>query len=112
AGTPECPQYEWRKELWGTESNEASSETSDLGNGLNSLAERRMPINTKKLSYEFSEPVKVVLDFDELDLKHDLKQKIPHGKPSAIQQCAILPIIQAATFLLKRPPTMGRRPPS
>ncbi|KAG8752541.1 RNA helicase [Ceratobasidium sp. 423] len=128
AGTPECPQYEWRKELWGTEPNEASAESGDsdgsgdfildfirkhtshanacLGNG--SLAERPMLINTKRLSYEFSEPVKVILDFDELGLKPSLKQKIPHGKPSAIQQCAILPIIHGRNVLAQASHNNGK----
>ncbi|CAE6533344.1 unnamed protein product [Rhizoctonia solani] len=106
AGTPECPQYEWRKELWGTESNGTSPGAGDSGNG--SSPERFIPANTKRLSYEFSEPVKVVLDFDELGLKLNPKQKIPGGKPSAIQQCAILPIINGRNVLAQAPPNSGK----
>ncbi|KAG8687871.1 RNA helicase, partial [Ceratobasidium sp. 423] len=106
AGTPECPQYEWRKELWGTERNEASSERISHANayaGGGSSAERPMPVNTKRLGYEFSEPVKVVLDFDELGLKPNLKQNIPRGSsvPSFLS-----PMV--ATYLAQAPPNNGK----
>ncbi|CAE6441758.1 unnamed protein product [Rhizoctonia solani] len=124
-GTPQCPQYEWRKELWGTEPSGGSPKTNVSGdcildfvdqqtsqvNGCTengSSPERFMPINTKRLSYEFSEPVKVVLEFDELGLKLNPKQKIPGGKPSAIQQCAILPIIRGRNVLAQAPPDSGK----
>ncbi|CAE6533364.1 unnamed protein product [Rhizoctonia solani] len=106
AGTPECPQYEWRKELWGTETNGGLLYTCDSGN--DSSPDQPILVNTKRLSYEFSEPVKVVLDFNELGLKANLKQKIPHRNPSAIQQCVILPIIHGRNVLAQAPPNNGK----
>ncbi|KAJ1309294.1 hypothetical protein OPQ81_004956 [Rhizoctonia solani] len=64
AGTPNCPQYEWRRELWGTVANKDSHRAGDPA--YCSYSEGPVAINTKRLSYEFSEPVKVVLGFDEL----------------------------------------------
>ncbi|CAE6355213.1 unnamed protein product [Rhizoctonia solani] len=79
AGTPDCPQYEWRKELWGTESNDDSVKAHDLGNDAS--AERPAQVNTKRLSYEFSEPVKVVLSFNELGLKPGLMSQLTRNFP-------------------------------
>ncbi|ELU45292.1 DEAD domain-containing protein [Rhizoctonia solani AG-1 IA] len=95
-GTPECPQYEWRRELWGAEVDKALSNTSEL-------AKRPVLVGTKRLSYEFSEPVKVVLGFNELGLK--LMSRI---EPSAIQQCAILPVINGRNVLAQAPPKNGK----
>ncbi|KAG8714633.1 RNA helicase [Ceratobasidium sp. 423] len=109
AGTPECPQYGWRKELWGTETNDISPAATDPGNGP--LADQLVPVNTKRLSYEFSEPVKVVLDFDELGLKPNLRQKLSSNSmatPWAIQQCAILPIINGHNVLAQAPSNNGK----
>ncbi|KEP45982.1 DEAD-box protein, partial [Rhizoctonia solani 123E] len=69
AGEQECPQYEWRRELWGTVPNRTSSTTGKP-------AEESMGMSTKRFSYEFSEPVKVVLDFGELGLRHELRAKL------------------------------------
>ncbi|KDN47393.1 hypothetical protein RSAG8_03533, partial [Rhizoctonia solani AG-8 WAC10335] len=104
AGTPECPQYEWRRELWGTVPNRASAVPGD------SAHEISMATNTKRFSYEFSEPVKVVLDFDELGLRHELRDKLRSScpKPSAIQQCAILPIISGRNVLAQAPRGNGK----
>ncbi|CAE6472326.1 unnamed protein product [Rhizoctonia solani] len=76
AGTPECPQYEWRKELWGAEPSNDSKKADDLGVDIST--KRPSLVNTKRLSYEFSEPVKVVLAFDELGLKPKLRSNLPH----------------------------------
>ncbi|CCO27427.1 hypothetical protein BN14_01466 [Rhizoctonia solani AG-1 IB] len=76
AGTPDCPQYEWRKELWGTESNDDSVKARN-----DASAERPAQVNTKRLSYEFSEPVKVVLSFDELGLKSGLMSQLTGNFP-------------------------------
>ncbi|CAE6494265.1 unnamed protein product [Rhizoctonia solani] len=108
AGTPECPQYEWRKELWGAEQKTVGLRTNILGG--DSSTEQPIPINTKRLIYEFSEPVKVVVDFDELGLKPSLKQSLLYlgAKPWAIQQCAILPIIQGRNVLVQAPQNHGK----
>ncbi|QRW16588.1 gag-polypeptide of LTR copia-type [Rhizoctonia solani] len=100
-GTPECPQYEWRRELWGAEVDKDLSNTSELES--NSQAKRPVLVGTKRLSYEFSEPVKVVLGFNELGLK--LMSRI---EPSAIQQCAILPVINGRNVLAQAPPKNGK----
>ncbi|CAE6522749.1 unnamed protein product [Rhizoctonia solani] len=108
AGTPECPQYEWRRELWGdpTKNENRSGKTSEGGE---SAADRPTPVNTKRLSYEFSEPVKVILSFDELGLKSQLRQYLNrYSQPTAIQQCAILPIIQGHNVLAQAPPNNGK----
>ncbi|KDN47391.1 hypothetical protein RSAG8_03531, partial [Rhizoctonia solani AG-8 WAC10335] len=106
SGTPECPQYEWRKELWGVELSDALPGTTDAGR--DSFSERPLSINTKRLSYEFSEPVKVVLKFDELTLKPELRKNLSYPQPSAIQQCAILPIIQGRNVLAQAPHNNGK----
>ncbi|CUA68928.1 ATP-dependent RNA helicase FAL1 [Histoplasma capsulatum NAm1] [Rhizoctonia solani] len=104
AGTLECPQYEWRKELWGVEVN--SSMTGDSGEHLST--KRPLPINTKRVSYEFSEPVKVILSFDELGLKSQLKKSLRYPQPLAIQQCAVLPIIQGRNVFVQASPNNGK----
>ncbi|CEL63912.1 ATP-dependent RNA helicase FAL1 OS=Ustilago maydis (strain 521 / FGSC 9021) GN=FAL1 PE=3 SV=1 [Rhizoctonia solani AG-1 IB] len=108
AGTPDCPQYEWRKELWGTESNDDSVKARDLGNDAS--AERPAQVNTKRLSYEFSEPVKVVLSFDELGLKSGLMSQLTGNfpKPLAIQQCAVLPIMHGRNVFVQAPSKQGK----
>ncbi|CAE7092301.1 unnamed protein product [Rhizoctonia solani] len=125
AGTPECPQYEWRKELWGTQQKEGTLESFDKD-----LSTKRPPANSKRLSYEFSEPVKVVLSFDELGLKPKLRQNLTYSRgcfpsafrgvyvpglilhmepePSAVQQCAILPIIQGRSVHVEAPSNSGK----
>ncbi|KEP46161.1 putative DEAD-box RNA helicase [Rhizoctonia solani 123E] len=102
AGMPECPQNEWRKELWGTKTNTAPG-TGDSGEGFHS---ERPPVNSKRLSYEFSDPVKVVLDFDELGLKPYLRNHL-RCYPT-IQQCAILPVIDGRNVLIQAPPNNGK----
>ncbi|CAE7175494.1 unnamed protein product [Rhizoctonia solani] len=106
AGTPECPQYEWRKELWGAESSDSIPSSGNLGGYFSS--EKPLPVNTKRISYEFSEPIKVVLNFNELGLKAQLTQNIHYSQLSAIQQCAILPIIQGRNVLAQAPPNNGK----
>ncbi|CAE6473181.1 unnamed protein product, partial [Rhizoctonia solani] len=103
AGEQECPQYEWRRELWGTVPNRTSSATGKP-------AEESMGMGTKRFSYEFSEPVKVVLDFGELGLRHELKAKLItlYPTPSAIQQCGILPIISGRNVLAQAPRGNGK----
>ncbi|CAE6432510.1 unnamed protein product [Rhizoctonia solani] len=104
AGARACPQYEWRRELWGAVPNKASSITGKPAH------EETMAMNTKRFSYEFSEPVKVVLDFDELGLRHELRAKLLslYPKPSAIQQCVILPIISGRNVLAQAPRGNGK----
>ncbi|EUC66205.1 DEAD-box ATP-dependent RNA helicase [Rhizoctonia solani AG-3 Rhs1AP] len=107
AGTPECPQYEWRKELWGTQAPIDAPGADGLGSVLS--GERPPPVNAKRLNYEFSEPVKVILDFDELGLKPQLRQRLNHfSKPSAIQQCAILPVVDGRNVLAQAPSENGK----
>ncbi|KAJ1311898.1 hypothetical protein OPQ81_010358 [Rhizoctonia solani] len=108
AGTAECPQNEWRKELWGKEPDVVPGQTGI--SGCNPLAQRPMALNIKRLSYEFSEPVKVVLDFDELGLHKTLRENLrkSYSKPSAIQQCAILPIVNGRNVLVQAPPNNGK----
>ncbi|CAE7081604.1 unnamed protein product [Rhizoctonia solani] len=108
AGTPECPQYTWRKELWGTKENETGCGSDDSGDGLSS--ELPMPANSNRLGYEFSEPVKVVLNFDEIDLKPGLRIGLQYSiaKPSAVQQCAILPIIHGRNVIAQAPANNGK----
>ncbi|CAE6475334.1 unnamed protein product [Rhizoctonia solani] len=64
-----------------------------------------------KLTYGFSEPVKVVLSFDEINLKADLTMalnrygvRIPYG----IQQCAILPMINGRNVVAQVPSKSGK----
>ncbi|CAE6459631.1 unnamed protein product [Rhizoctonia solani] len=83
AGAPECPQYEWRKELWGVVSERAGE----------------------------PEPVKVVLNFSEMGLKPDLVMRLGVlniTKPSAIQQCAIIPMISGRNVLAQAPKDDGK----
>ncbi|CAE6497220.1 unnamed protein product [Rhizoctonia solani] len=102
ARTPECPQYEWRKELWGMELNEQAT-----GNSGKDFATKLPVCVNSRLSYEFSEPVKVILNFNELDLKPKLREQIGYS-PSAIQQCAILPITQGRNVLALAPARNGK----
>ncbi|CAE6503405.1 unnamed protein product [Rhizoctonia solani] len=123
AGTPECPQYEWRKELWGKGSNAVTLGNGTSGKTLIDLIGKRNPhvngcvgnssysepVTVRRLSYEFSEPVKVVLDFDELELKPSLKQKLSdYSKPSAVQQCAIIPITNNRNVVAQAPRNNGK----
>ncbi|KAG8711309.1 RNA helicase [Ceratobasidium sp. 423] len=79
AGTPECPQYEWRKELWGTEPNSISPGVGDsVGVTLGNQVEIMIKAHTLLL------------------------------EPSAIQQCAILPIIHGRNVLAQAPPNNGK----
>ncbi|KAF8695229.1 helicase superfamily c-terminal domain, partial [Rhizoctonia solani] len=107
AGSPDCPQHEWRKELWG---EEAGAEATDISNSNRiSSTERPIPFNTQRVGYEFSEPIKVILDFDELGLKPTIRQKLRfHPKPMAIQQCIILPILQGRNLLAQAPLNSGK----
>ncbi|KAH7343169.1 P-loop containing nucleoside triphosphate hydrolase protein [Rhizoctonia solani] len=64
-----------------------------------------------KLAYEFSEPVKVALSFDELNLKADLIKalnrygvRVPYG----IQQCAVLPAINGRNVIAQAPSKAGK----
>ncbi|CAE7229142.1 unnamed protein product, partial [Rhizoctonia solani] len=107
AGTPECPQYQWRKELWGetkvTPVGDGSGEGSSSGRPIH------MRANSKHLSYEFSDSIKVVLDFDEIGLKPNLRDALRvYSKPSTIQQCAILPIVEGRNVLMQAPPYNGK----
>ncbi|CAE6535295.1 unnamed protein product, partial [Rhizoctonia solani] len=106
AGTPECPQYEWRRELWGAEVDVSTLETNDSGD----LSSKRPPlVNAKRVSYEFSEPVKVILGFDELGLKPRLTQTLyTYPNPLAIQQCAILPILKGRNVHIQAPYKNGK----
>ncbi|KAF8748544.1 DEAD protein [Rhizoctonia solani] len=99
-GTPECPQYEWRRELWGAEVDKALSNTSELGN---SQAKRPVLVGTKRLSYEFSEPVKVVLGFNELGLKVGFNIKSPRQFSNARS-----PVINGRNVLAQAPPKNGK----
>ncbi|CAE7185502.1 unnamed protein product [Rhizoctonia solani] len=103
AGTPACPQYEWRRELWGTVPNRT-------GGSVYSSPDGPVAVNMKRLSYEFSEPVKVALNFDEIGLRHEMKDKLRRycPMPSAIQQCAILPIINGRNAFIQAPHNNGK----
>ncbi|KAG8714636.1 RNA helicase [Ceratobasidium sp. 423] len=99
--------YEWRRELWGA----ASINTPEIGDPAQSApSETPMAIGMMRLNYEFSEPVKVVLDFDELGLRQELKNGLhsQYSKPSAIQQCVILPIIGGRNILAQAPRGNGK----
>ncbi|CEL63908.1 ATP-dependent RNA helicase FAL1 OS=Ustilago maydis (strain 521 / FGSC 9021) GN=FAL1 PE=3 SV=1 [Rhizoctonia solani AG-1 IB] len=102
AGTEECPQYNWRRELWG---KYAIEELSGTGNSSSDIV-----VNTKRLSYEFSEPTKVILKFDELGLKPELQTALSESisGPSAIQQCAILPITCGRNVFALAPSNNGK----
>ncbi|KAG8729686.1 RNA helicase [Ceratobasidium sp. 423] len=105
AGTPECPQYEWRRELWGAEV-EADSITASQA-----PVDSEVVRSSKKLTYEFSEPVKVVLSFSEMKLKKDLLKIMTDLKitiPSAIQQCAIIPMVSGRNVLAQAPKEDGK----
>ncbi|CAE6394845.1 unnamed protein product, partial [Rhizoctonia solani] len=111
AGSPECPQHEWRNELWGTELDEGTPGSSDPGKIY--FTNRPMLANGQRISYDFSEPVKVILDFDELGLKPKLMQYFQYFNPAlkrplAIQQCAILPIINGHNVLAQASPSSGK----
>ncbi|CUA67868.1 ATP-dependent RNA helicase FAL1 [Ustilago maydis 521] [Rhizoctonia solani] len=89
AGSPECPQYEWRKELWGIVSGHVDEPDAQTTDGSTVVKSK------KKLTYEFSEPLKVVLNFNEMKLKPELVKQLGAlniTRPSAIQQCAIIPM--------------------
>ncbi|CAE6375338.1 unnamed protein product [Rhizoctonia solani] len=103
AGTPECPQYQWRNELWGTTAQEVAPSHNS---GADLSVKHIVPAS--RISYGVSEPVKVVLSFDELGLKPQLRKKINYPQPSAIQQCAILPIIQGRNVHIQAPPNNGK----
>ncbi|CAE6438978.1 unnamed protein product [Rhizoctonia solani] len=105
-GSTECPQYEWRRELWGAEACNVGSDNSG-----NKTPEQPITVNTKRLSYEFSEPVKVLLEFDELGLKPELRQSLTsysYSKPLAVQQCIIVPIVHGRNVLARAPPQSGK----
>ncbi|CUA67866.1 ATP-dependent RNA helicase FAL1 [Cryptococcus neoformans var, neoformans B-3501A] [Rhizoctonia solani] len=104
AGTPDCPQYEWRRELWG-DSRRNTNQLGSTNEGIDNLE------GNKRFIYEFSEPVKVVLHFGELNLKEHLIQSLTRFKlraPQGIQQCAILPIVQGRNLIAQAPPETGK----
>jgi hypothetical protein len=91
AGTPECPQYAWRMELWGSvpqyagigaglagdQKADACVDTTDLAPAVepsNESETQMVRCGDKRVIFEFSEPFKskVVLSFDELGLKESL----------------------------------------
>ncbi|KAF8748521.1 helicase superfamily c-terminal domain [Rhizoctonia solani] len=88
--TLECPQYEWRRELWGTELDKSSSPEEEIEDSANNTSvESLMTFHNKRLSYEFSEPIKVVLEFDDLGLRTQLRQRLSNyysrnGKTTAL----------------------------
>ncbi|CAE6455119.1 unnamed protein product, partial [Rhizoctonia solani] len=107
AGTVECPQYAWRKELWGS----ALEESSEPGTLATANRDSQVTKSAKKLIYEFSEPVKVVLNFGEMGLKKDLLKRMREMKitiPSGIQQCAIIPMINGRNVLAQAPKDDGK----
>ncbi|KDN47394.1 hypothetical protein RSAG8_03534, partial [Rhizoctonia solani AG-8 WAC10335] len=103
AGTRECPQYEWRRELWGDPTkNENRSDKTNEGKSNKS--------NTRFI-YEFSEQIKVSLSFQDLKLNEKLIQNLNHSKlwgPRGIQQCAVLPIINGRNVIAQAPPETGK----
>ncbi|CAE6432495.1 unnamed protein product [Rhizoctonia solani] len=107
AGAPECPQYEWRRELWGDSYVNANrlgntNEEREMGSSLEGY---------KRFIYEFSEPVKVVLSFGELKLKEHLVKNLNRFKlraPHGIQQCAILPVVNGRNLIAHAPPETGK----
>ncbi|KAF8748517.1 helicase superfamily c-terminal domain [Rhizoctonia solani] len=78
---------------------------------LDQTTQQPITVNTKRLSYEFSEPVKVLLEFDELGLKPELRQSLTsysYSKPLAVQQCIIVPIVHGRNVLARAPPQSGK----
>ncbi|CAE6438945.1 unnamed protein product [Rhizoctonia solani] len=109
--TLECPQYEWRRELWGTELDKSSSPEEEIEDSANNTSvESLMTFHNKRLSYEFSEPIKVVLEFDDLGLRTQLRQRLSnyYSKPSTVQQCAILPITHGRNVHIQAPQGNGK----
>ncbi|CAE6497233.1 unnamed protein product, partial [Rhizoctonia solani] len=105
AGTSECPQYEWRKELWGTVVEAGGESASRI------RANSQTVKSARKLTYKFSEPVKVVLHFSEMGLKKDIVKRMGElhiSVPSAIQQCAITPMIRGRNVLAQAPKGGGK----
>lgn len=72
--------------------------------------DRSLDTHIKQVGYEFSESVKVTLDFNEFGLRQPLKQKLlSYGSiPLAIQQCAILPMIKGRNVLALAPRNKGK----
>ncbi|EUC67796.1 DEAD-box helicase family protein, partial [Rhizoctonia solani AG-3 Rhs1AP] len=98
AGTPECPQYEWRKELWG----DLPKNENQSGMASN---------NNTRFIYEFSERTKVSLSFQELKLNESLIQSLNHAKlqgPHGVQQCAVLPAINGRNVIAQAPSETGK----
>ncbi|CAE6474899.1 unnamed protein product [Rhizoctonia solani] len=119
AGTPECPQYEWRRELWG-DLHEDTRQLTNESEGDNPSVNTRTSsdkttsgarLGNKRFTYEFSEPVRVALSFKELELKEQLIQDLGRSKlrvPHGIQQCAILPAINGRNIIAQAPPETGK----
>ncbi|KEP45983.1 putative DEAD-box RNA helicase [Rhizoctonia solani 123E] len=105
-GAPECPQYKWRRELWGA----VSRRTSELDSSQ-SPDDSHVVKSAKRLTYGFSEPVKVVLNFSEVGMKLDLVDRLGVlniTRPLAIQQCAIIPMISGRNVLAQAPKDEGK----
>ncbi|QRW16587.1 DEAD/DEAH box helicase [Rhizoctonia solani] len=107
----ERAMYEWRRELWGTELDKSSSPEEEIEDSANNTSvESLMTFHNKRLSYEFSEPIKVVLEFDDLGLRTQLRQRLSnyYSKPSTVQQCAILPITHGRNVHIQAPQGNGK----
>ncbi|CAE6435366.1 unnamed protein product [Rhizoctonia solani] len=105
AGTPDCPQYEWRRELWGA-GTEGGGEL-----GSQHPADAQVLSSAKRFTYEFSEPVKVVLSLSEMGLKAELLGRLANLNitiPSTIQQCAVIPMISGRNVLAQAPKNTGK----
>ncbi|KDN47448.1 hypothetical protein RSAG8_03588, partial [Rhizoctonia solani AG-8 WAC10335] len=115
AGTPECPQYEWRRELWG-DLREDTRQLTNESEGVNSRTPSDQATSgarrgNKRFTYEFSEPVRVALSFKELELKEQLIQDLGRSKlrvPHGLQQCAILPAINGRNIIAQAPHETGK----
>lgn len=106
AGTPECPQFAWRREIWGdmVEDSNAIERQSGTSNGLNGhpdLSESHLshvvgPCNNavdartsssdtrikNGLVYELSEALQIISRFEELGLEESQLRHIQsHGAP-------------------------------
>ncbi|CAE6432255.1 unnamed protein product [Rhizoctonia solani] len=112
AATPECPQYEWRRELWGSP-HEDKKQLPNASEGMNPRTPSDHPASgakrgNKMFTYEFSEPVRATLSFKELELNERLTEAFYHSVPHGIQQCAILPAVAGKSIIAQAPPETGK----
>ncbi|CAE6475027.1 unnamed protein product [Rhizoctonia solani] len=112
AGAPECPQYGWRKELWGNP-DEDGKQLPNASEGMNPRTPSDNPesgakCSNKMFTYDFSGPVRVALSFKELELNERLMKAFYRSVPHGIQQCAILPAVAGNNIIAQAPPETGK----